>query len=43
MKKTHRCVLHLRCIAFKLAHGRNAMWHWHHLLREFGAGPYARF
>lgn len=42
MNKTHRCMLHLKCIASKLAQGRSTRWHWHHLIREFGAGPYAR-
>ncbi len=35
MTKAHRCFLHLACIAVKLSKGRNARWHWDHLLTEF--------
>ena len=35
-------VLHARCIAIKALRGRPIVWHWRHILREFGLGPLSR-
>lgn len=40
MRKTLSILRHLRCIARKIYRGQRISWHWHHIQREFGTGPY---